>query len=64
MRDTYKYHIKRGNQILHRGITNDLERRHSEHKRNYGSDVTITQIGRRVDRDAGLKWEKDGGKRP
>ncbi len=26
-RDTYKYEFKRGNKILHGGITNDLERR-------------------------------------
>ena len=44
MRDTYKYQIKRGNKIIHRGITNDLDRRHGEHKRTYGDDVKIIQI--------------------
>ena len=32
-RDTYKYHFKKGNKIVHTGITNDLERREQEHKR-------------------------------
>ena len=32
-RDTYKYHFKRGNKILHTGITNDLDRREGEHQR-------------------------------
>ncbi len=32
-RDTFKYHFKRGNKILHGGITNDLERREGEHNR-------------------------------
>ena len=63
MRDTYKYQIKRGNKIIHRGITNDLDRRHGEHKRTYGDDVKIIQIGRRVTRDSGLAWERNGGKR-
>lgn len=63
MRDTSKYHIKRGNQILHRGITNDLDRRHGEHKRRYGSDVKIVKVGRQVSRDSALQWERQGGKR-
>ena len=38
-RDTYKYHLKRGNRILKSGITNDLDRREGEHQRKYGDDV-------------------------
>ena len=30
--DTYKYNFKRGNKILHTGITNNLERRENEHQ--------------------------------
>jgi len=63
-RDTIKYHIKRGNRILHRGITNDLDRRHGEHRQNYGQDVKIVQVGRKVTRDSGLKCERDGGRKP
>jgi len=63
IRDTNRYHIKRGNRILHRGITNDLERRHDEHRLTYGDDVTITKIGPKVSRESGLQWEREGGKR-
>ena len=30
VRDTYKYHLKRGGKIVHRGITNDLNRREAD----------------------------------
>ena len=61
-RDTYKYHIKRGGKIVHRGITYDLARRAAQHQEQYpGSN--ITQIGRLTTREAGLKWERQGGKR-
>ena len=56
-RDTYKYHLKRGNRILQSGITNDLERREGEHQREYGDDVHITQVGRRTTRPAARDWE-------
>lgn len=36
MNDTYKYHFKVGNVIVHGGITNNLQRRKREHK-NSGS---------------------------
>lgn len=62
-RDTYRYHIKRGNKILHRGITNNIDRRHGEHKVNYGNDVKIVRIGPCVSRESGLRWEREGGKR-
>ena len=62
-RDTFKYQFKVGNQVLHSGITNDLERREGEHERDFGTGH-ITQVGRRTTREAALKWERDGGKRP
>lgn len=62
-RDTYRYHITRGNKILHRGITDDLDRRYGEHKRRYGHDVKIRQVGCRVTRDSALRWEREGGRR-
>lgn len=60
-RDTYKYQFKRGNKILHGGITNDLDRRESEHKNNYDDKGHITQVGRKTTEDAARKWEKDNG---
>ncbi len=56
-RDTYKYHFKTGNKIVHTGITNDLGRREQEHKQTYGDSGHIRQVGRRTTRDAALKWE-------
>lgn len=31
-RTTYKYHFKKGNKIVHTGITNDIDRREAEHR--------------------------------
>lgn len=61
-RDTYKYHLKDGNRIVHRGITNDLDRRESEHQAEYPG-TRIEQIGNVTTREAALKWEREGGKR-
>lgn len=62
-RDTYKYHFKAGNKIVHTGITNDLDRREQEHKQAYGDSGHIKQVGRRTTRDAALKWEGEQTKR-
>ena len=61
-RDTYKYHFMVGNKIVHRGITDDLERREQEHQQKWPKGH-IRQIGRQTTRDAGLDWEGEGGKR-
>ena len=57
-RDTYKYHLKRGNQIIRSGITNDLDRREKEHQRNYGKNVHIQSVGNRTTREGAREWEK------
>lgn len=62
-RDTYKYHTKKGQKTVHRGITYDLERREAEHQQDYPGS-SIKQVGRRTTREAALKWEREGGKRP
>ena len=62
-RDTYKYHLKQGNKVVHRGITNNLDRREGEHQQNYPGS-SIQKIGRRTTRAAALQWEREGGKRP
>ncbi|SMN00788.1 hypothetical protein SPONN_1969 [uncultured Candidatus Thioglobus sp.] len=61
-RDTYKYYLKKGNKILHTGITNDLQRRESEHQQNYGNNVHIKQVGNRTTREAGFQWAVDQAK--
>lgn len=62
MRNTYKYHLKNGNEIVHRGITHNLERLGNEHQQNYPG-ARIKQVGRRTTREAALRWERNGGKR-
>ena len=62
MRDTYKYHLKDGKRIVHRGITNDLSRREQEHQFEY-PESQIKQVGRRTTREAALEWERTGGKK-
>ena len=51
-RDTYKYHFKKGNKIVHTGIANDLDRREQEHKQTHGNSGHIKQVGRASTRDA------------
>lgn len=62
-KDTYKYHLKVGRKTVHRGITNDLERRQAEHQRETPGSI-IQKVGRRTTREAALLWERMGGKRP
>lgn len=62
-RDTYKYQLKEGRKVVHRGITNDLHRRETEHQGEYPG-AEIKQVGRRTTRAASMKWEREGGKRP
>lgn len=61
-RDTYKYHFKKGNKIVHTGITNDLDRREQEHQQNFGNSGHIKKVGSRTTRDAALKWESEQAK--
>ena len=61
-RDTYKYHLKIGNKVVYRGITNDLRRREAEHQERFHGS-RLEQVGRKTTRDSALKWERDGGKR-
>jgi predicted GIY-YIG superfamily endonuclease len=62
-RDTRKYHLKQGHKVVHRGITYDLARREAEHQEDYPGS-RIEQVGRRTTREAALKWEREGGRRP
>ena len=59
-RDTYKYHFKVGNRIVHGGITNDLERREEEHQEDRPKGH-ITQVGRRTTEEAARDWEEEKG---
>lgn len=57
-RDTYRYELKQGRKVVYRGITNDPERRCSEHS----DDKNFTHmniIGPRVTRESAEQWEKE-----
>ena len=63
-RDVVKYHFKRGNKIIHTGITRDLERRELEHQARW-PDGHIKQVGRKTTEAGARAWEKEqrkGGK--
>ena len=58
-RDTYKYNFKLRNRVVHTGITNDLDRRAREHRRDSGVDGHITKVGIRTTLDAARNWERE-----
>ena len=58
-RDTFKYHYKWGNKILHTGITNDLDRREREHQRDIDPAGHISQVGRRTTRGGAKAWQDE-----
>ena len=58
-RNTYKYHLKRGNKIIRSGIANDLDRREDEHQREYGEGVHVKKVGRATTREGAKDWEKE-----
>jgi len=55
-RDKYKYHFKIGNKIVYSGITNDLDRRESEHQNDHPKGH-IRQVGRRTTENAARAWK-------
>ncbi len=59
-RNTQRYHItdKHGN-ILHRGITNDADRRLQEHQRAFGQTVNMQKVGPKVTRRSAIAWERE-----
>ncbi len=61
-RDTFKYHFKVGNKIVHRGVTNDLDRRENEHKVRWPKGQII-QVGKKTTRESAFAWERSGGKK-
>ena len=58
--NTYRYVFKVGNKIVHGGVTNDLERRETEHQQKW-SKGHIKQVGHRTTEEAARNWEKDKG---
>lgn len=59
-RDWYSYYFKVGNTIVHRGITQDLDRREGEHQQK-SPEGHIFQVGGPKTEDGARDWEKDQG---
>lgn len=63
-KDTYRYHFKKGNKIVHTGITNDIDRREAEHRNQPGwSNGHIKQVGLRTTLEAAFRWEQEQAKK-
>jgi predicted GIY-YIG superfamily endonuclease len=56
-RDTKKYDFKVGQKIVHSGITNDLERRETEHKQRWPNGHLV-KVGIATTEEAARKWEE------
>lgn len=56
VRNTYTYHMKVGNKIVHSGITNDLERREGEHQQRW-ENAHIYKVGHIKTKESALEWE-------
>lgn len=72
-RDTYKYILKDGNEIVDYSITKDLERREQEHRSEGLKFTSMLKVGIATTREGAGAWEetcikhyKDthGGRRP
>ena len=62
-RDTYRYHFKLGNKIVHTGITKDIDRQEIAHQREPGwKKGHIKQVGWRTTYDAALEWKQEQAK--
>ena len=59
-RDWHTYYFKVGNTIVHRGITQDLDRREGEHQQKW-PEGHIFQVGGPKTEDGARDWEKDQG---
>jgi predicted GIY-YIG superfamily endonuclease len=57
-RDTYKYELKRGKEVVYVGITNGPERREALHRQDKDFD-RMNIIGRVSTREGAEQWETD-----
>jgi len=62
-RDTCRYKLKKGNQIVYIGITDDPKRRESEHKSEGKQFSKMEKVGTAVTRESALKWESESIKK-
>ena len=59
-RNTYKYVFKVGNKVVYGGITDDLDRRETEHQQEWPKGH-IKKVGIRTTEDAAREWEEKKG---
>ena len=52
-----RYDFKKGNKIIHSGITIDPKRREREHKKRFGGGHFV-KVGPKVTEDSAREWEK------
>ena len=57
-RNTHRYELKQGRQVVYRGITDDLERREQEHRDEGKRFTHLHPVGPAVTRDGAEKWEE------
>lgn len=58
-KNTYKYVLKVGEKVVHRGVTNDLERRQAEHRVRW-PDGQVEPVGEKTTMEQALIWMRDG----
>ena len=61
-RNTTRYHQKKGNLIVHTGITDDPERREKAHQKEVPGSKLVKQ-GPRVTRKGAQAWEREQSRR-
>lgn len=59
-RNYFTYYFKVGRKIVHKGRTDNLERREQEHKQKWPSGH-IFKVGHRKTEEGAKKWEKKQG---
>jgi len=62
-RDTSRYKLKEGNEIVYIGITDDPKRRESEHKSEGKEFSKLEKVGPTVTRESAFKWESESIKK-
>lgn len=72
-RDTFRYVLRDGHEVVMYGVSDDPEARLEEHQRNHRRELTMTVEGPAVTRESALAWERarieqycrtHGGERP
>lgn len=57
IRDTYKYEVYDGNELVYVGETNNLKRRESEHRRKKWNFTKMVRVGRVTTKESAYKWQ-------